>query len=271
MTEGRIPITEQISALGIQALGLCWASHPRRPGHSNHPYTLDCFGLLWTASGGVFENRELPRQHLQSGHLCLLVPGVEHCYGPHAGEPWREWLLFCDGWLPRRLLKEGHLSASRPLCVVGDWQTRWEHLRKQVEAGHVEACSLLAAEGFHALGAALRRPQRRQEDHPAWALADAMHREPARHWDFPTWAQSSEISYTALRQTFTRLIGRSPHQQLIHERLQLAARLLTEPLPVQEVCRLIGYADPAHFSRLFQRHLGQSPRAFQRSHAVMRG
>jgi len=66
-----------------------------------------------------------------------------------------------------------------------------------------------------------------------------------------------------LRQAFRSRLGRPPQQQLIHERMQTAARLLSEDLPVQAVGERVGYADPATFARLFKRHLGMSPRTYR--------
>jgi AraC-like DNA-binding protein len=43
-----------------------------------------------------------------------------------------------------------------------------------------------------------------------------------------------------------------------------AERLLAEPkLTIAEVGRMLGYSDPAHFTRAFQRWTGVSPRAFR--------
>jgi AraC-like DNA-binding protein len=45
-----------------------------------------------------------------------------------------------------------------------------------------------------------------------------------------------------------------------------AERLLAEPkLTIAEVGRMLGYSDPAHFTRAFQRWTGVSPRAFRAS------
>jgi AraC-like DNA-binding protein len=43
-----------------------------------------------------------------------------------------------------------------------------------------------------------------------------------------------------------------------------AERLLAEPeRTIADVARMLGYSDPAHFTRAFQRWTGRSPRAFR--------
>jgi len=48
-------------------------------------------------------------------------------------------------------------------------------------------------------------------------------------------------------------------------RLEIAGRMLRDPdRKIRDVARVLGYSDPAHFTRAFQRWTGLTPRAFRR-------
>ncbi len=61
------------------------------------------------------------------------------------------------------------------------------------------------------------------------------------------------------RRRFLAETGASPAQWQQHRRLERAAELLREH-PVKQVAALLGYTDPAVFSRQFRRQMGVSPR-----------
>jgi AraC-like DNA-binding protein len=45
---------------------------------------------------------------------------------------------------------------------------------------------------------------------------------------------------------------------------QARERLLTTSASIKEIALQVGYADQLHFSRVFRKHFGLSPRAFRR-------
>ncbi len=60
---------------------------------------------------------------------------------------------------------------------------------------------------------------------------------------------------------FKTRTGQTPVQYLTEVRICKAIQLLQQSsLPIAKVARLVGYADPLYFSRVFKRHTGKSPR-----------
>lgn len=72
------------------------------------------------------------------------------------------------------------------------------------------------------------------------------------------------VSETALRAACAKVAGRSPGEMLDERALLEAQRaLLYTNLSVSEIGFSVGFADPAYFSRFFQRKLGLPPRAYR--------
>lgn len=63
---------------------------------------------------------------------------------------------------------------------------------------------------------------------------------------------------------FTRALGKTPLQYVIHHRMELAKVLLkTTRLPIAVVAANVGYEDASRFGQHFRRHVGTSPGAFR--------
>jgi AraC family transcriptional regulator len=78
-------------------------------------------------------------------------------------------------------------------------------------------------------------------------------------------AQEVGLSPAHYARAFKQTIGRAPHQYLLSLRLERARRLLEAPgLGLGDVAHQTGFADQAHFSRLFKREYGITPGAVAR-------
>jgi len=80
-------------------------------------------------------------------------------------------------------------------------------------------------------------------------------------------AREAGLSAPHFARAFKESVGRAPHQHLLMLRLERARRLLGSPEATLSAVALdAGFADQAHFTRLFKRHFGVTPGAFVRSH-----
>jgi AraC family transcriptional regulator len=74
-------------------------------------------------------------------------------------------------------------------------------------------------------------------------------------------AQSSPVQFT---KAFTQTQRVTPHQYIIKRRVEQAGRLLTgTSLPLAEIALQTGFASQSHFSDVFKRVTGETPRAFR--------
>lgn len=76
-------------------------------------------------------------------------------------------------------------------------------------------------------------------------------------------AAACHINAPYLCRLFKRYGAESPYQMLVRLKMRCATDLLSgAPLLVKQVAKAVGFADPYHFSRVFKKVYGVSPRAF---------
>lgn len=85
-----------------------------------------------------------------------------------------------------------------------------------------------------------------------------------KHWSVSDYAAHLGVSSDRLNTAVQRALGRSP-LALIHARLVAEARQMLEgsSLQIAEIAALLGFEDPAYFSRFFKRLTGKSPRRYR--------
>jgi AraC family transcriptional regulator len=79
-------------------------------------------------------------------------------------------------------------------------------------------------------------------------------------------AAASGLSIGALARLFPHHTGSSPYAYIIRKRVERAKRLLqATDMPIAQVAVETGFADQAHMTKAFSRHLGQTPRSLRQA------
>ncbi len=255
----------EASGLGLRLLGVGWMEKNSRSMQERR--ILDAYALVWVTKGsGVFTSASSARSEVVAGDAFLLFPGEWHIYGP--GQHWTEYWAIFEGELPRTLQELDVLNPSRPLYHPGvsaaDEASFSAILRSAQEAD--TAKEDLVPEFYRVLNGLLRNGK----TEPASAsgiqqLAVAVRRGPQKPWDLRAEARRMGMGVTTLRRGFKDQTGVPFHRFLLERRMELARRWLAEKKRVKEVCRLVGFADPFHFSRVFRATTGFSPRQYMKS------
>jgi len=219
---------------------------------------------------GTFDGETI---QLRAGSLANVPPGCVHAYGFErgtegwvvtvAGELLDEWLSEGEGLRPllaRPAVVEGSRDIARVVrAIFADFETR-DFARAHVLRAQVALLAGLVARAIAAAGgatAASETPLQRRFE----ALVEAHFTE---HLPVAEFARRLAVTPTHLSRVMRLATGR-PASAAITERIIREARrnLAYSNLSISEIAYALGYQDPAHFSRVFSRATGLSPRAFR--------
>ncbi|WP_281883390.1 AraC family transcriptional regulator [Agromyces rhizosphaerae] len=256
------PVTRRMLVTDVGLFPRAAGHARRRPGGASEAIVIACAaGSGWVDTGGV-------RARVAPGTAVVIPAGVAHAYGATPGDPWSiRWchvrgtdvaeLVEATGVAPGRatfalrspervsdLLDEMALSLARdttPATLVSVAGLAWRLLTQ------------LAADRLRPeAGSPLQRAMRELEER-----LDA--RVPV-----PELAARVGLSASHLQALFREATGGGVAAHHAALRMARARTLLdTTDLPVGEVGRRVGMADPFYFSRQFRRVHGMSPRAYR--------
>jgi AraC family transcriptional regulator len=80
-------------------------------------------------------------------------------------------------------------------------------------------------------------------------------------------ADATGLGVRQLSRAFREATGRSPHQYLLHRRIEQAKLLIGRGLPLAEVAGQCGFSDQSQLTRTFTRQVGTTPGRFRGRHA----
>ncbi len=80
-------------------------------------------------------------------------------------------------------------------------------------------------------------------------------------------ARIAGLSQCHFARAFKQSVGAPPHRYVMSQRIEVAAGIIARTdAALSDVALEVGFCDQSHFTRLFSRALGESPRAYRRRH-----
>lgn len=230
-----------------------------------HAHEATC--LVFCLDGEMQERQGALVGELRRDNLLVLPAGVVHA--DSVGHSGCRCLLVVMSDFPserlgddRRILERASLTHDWRLARLG-----WSIYRELVVQ---DVGSSLAAEGLvlQLLACLGREAPPIALSAPGWlrALRDRLHAEPEKPFSLADLAATAGVHPGHVVRAFTAAFGMSPSRYLRKLRVDLAAAAIaTTDAPLSRIGTEAGYYDQSHFTRLFRREMGMTPRDYRRA------
>lgn len=225
-----------------------------------------------TQGKGEFESEASGKRAVSAGDVFLVFPGVWHRYRPTQGDLWNQYWVGFNGDYADRLVREGFFSRQEPVLTAGLDEVLFQsylRLLDRINSEPLVTQPLVAANVMEILGAVQRAMQRQVGGRRGEALVSQAILFLQQRLDQPAdeieqLAESAGVSYSRFRHIFKEQTGLSPGQYHLQMRLSRAKEMLrSSPLAVKQIAASLGFVDQYHFSKIFRKHAGMSPRQWR--------
>ena len=222
--------------------------------------------VLCLRGRGWYQAVDGPRIDLVPGMLFQRFTGVDHRLWIEPGERWSECWVQLGRPVEETLAALGVLDRATPVRHPGIDLALIRELRRAVEAlaGAAERelpQHLVRLQGLllSLLGSGLPAADGFDTERACRLLADAPRA------DLNAVARELGLGYGAFRKAFRAAVGVAPGEYRLRRRLERArTELLAGGRTVADIAHRLGWANPFTFTALFRKHVGMSPRAWQR-------
>ena len=243
-----------------------------RPDYSLARATFPCYGLEYVTGGGGTVQLDDQRFPLRAGVLFIYGPNTRHHIVSDTKNPLRKYFLDFFGREAAGLLRAGSVAPGRAMQIpdLDNCRALLEMLLSEAGRGQRTTppicAALLRILIWKTAGGQI--PGGERGGGPTQAFEACRDLIDARHLEFPDLeavARAAGMDKSYLCRLFQSHGYPSPYRYLIRKKINRAAEwLMTGGCQVKEVAGRAGFGDPYHFSRVFKREMGQSPRTFAR-------
>ena len=250
----QLPFIETRAVYGTRA---CYDQH-----------THETFSIGAVLSGQAQYWNQRKRDDTGRGCVVLINPGDVHACNPHADSAWAYRMLFIERTWLAQLQREIGLSRHQDLQMFSQVQSHervvyddlnclfeqlWQPAGKLAkETALVDFLIRLHAQ-FDTVVFELKsnhRLSRAAEFIAAHCLDDL---------GLAEICQAAQLSRSYLIRAFRQQYGMTPHAFLLNQRIHHAQALLKRGQAIVDVAFDCGFADQAHFQRVFKRHVAATP------------
>ena len=236
--------------------------------YARHSHEVFSIGAI-TAGQSTYLH-EKTSQRVQTGTVVLMNPGEVHACNPIADQQWSYLMLYVDSHWLKALQQDLGLNGNhefQPLAhthscdpklfsgLTGLYQTLIDAdaslLQKQCSA--LSFFTLMQ----QTLGASEVRP-----DHavPRIERVAQLINDNFKHAiSLDDMCSAASLSGSYLIRAFEQRYHMTPHAYLINRRIQHARTRLKAGSLIADVAHELGFADQAHFQRVFKKHLAATP------------
>jgi len=237
----------------------------RKVCYSRHSH--DVFSIGAITSGQSTYLHEKTRQTISTGTVVLMNPGEVHACNPIDDQPWSYIMFYVDAqWLGRLQQACGvagfqaipAISSGDPELFAGLLELHRMLIEPTLEslAKHEAAIAFftLMQQRLGGFDAPLKKANLKVE-----RAAQYINEHFAQAIRLEDICQAANLSEAYLIRAFEQHYHMTPHAYLINRRIQHAQAQLREGEAIADIAQQSGFADQAHFQRVFKKHLAATP------------
>ena len=256
--------SRELSIRGIGIRELMPPGMVERP-HGTGDYLFMLFHDPATV-GGKSGNERLEKPET----LMIWPPGKAQFYGNRRQRFTHTW-IHCNGTRIQRLLRLTKLVVLKPLpipnpsvfqqCLLDVHGELVSYMQPDaiITGNLLENCLREISRKLSGFGKNAHIPEN------LLAVRRLIATVPARNITLEEMAALAGMSASYFCSSFRKAFGLPPMEYLIQHRLHRAAHLLSDRnLTVSEIAQQVGYSDLFHFSKMFKKHFGSSPREMRK-------
>ncbi|MES2869441.1 MAG: AraC family transcriptional regulator [Pseudomonadota bacterium] len=236
--------------------------------YARHSHEIFSIGAI--TSGCSLYLHEKTRHTISTGTVVLMNPGEVHACNPIEDQPWSYVMLYVDAqWLAA--IQQGlEVTQSRGFQPIAATHTQSRALFQGLTGLYAQlvdptldalvkyeaavAFFMLMQQSLGGPLLPLKKANPRVERAAEYINAHFMGA--VRLEDI---CMAASLSEAYLIRAFEQRYHMTPHAYLINRRIQHAQAQLREGAQISDIAQQTGFADQAHFQRVFKKHLGATP------------
>ncbi len=215
--------------------------------------------------GGRYEDETGLELSVNPGDAIVVLPGVEHWYGPPRGETWDELYLVFEGSVFDLWRQEGCFDTSKPVIPLHPTDYWLDRIKQTIGDSNEGDPIKMMAEAMRMQSLLMDIQHAARDDIEAdikWLehAKDALDAEETVHGA----ARAMDVAYEVFRKKFRKLSGMPPGKYRTAIMMERACDLLADRgLTLRDIAEELGYCDEYHFSKQFSKTIGWSPREYR--------
>lgn len=244
----------------------------RSDSYDKHAHETFCIGAI-TAGASNFVMAGM-QHHVDAGELVIINPGQVHICSPDDDLPWAFCMLYVDtSWLAAlqaELGQQKNPEFQAYTSPVSDNVFLYEGLLDLYQTLIDPDTELLSKQGsviqyFSEVHKHLQSAtaELHLENARLKLAADFIHAHCTQDLSLDDISAHAGLSASYLFRAFRKQYDMTPHAYLINRRVQYAQEKLRQGASIADAALEAGFADQAHFQRVFKRLLAATPGQYQ--------
>lgn len=252
---------------------------PEALGHvRNRPLGSSQFILLYCVDGEGWVEMEGKRKNIAANQLFVIPPKTACRYGASTKNPWTNYWIHFTGkhaaiYSPsvNQVIEIPPSNDSRiedRLVLFEEMLQNFEDHFKLEKVVYANICLkqfLTSVKHLHIY----RSSRKEQENDLVKKVISFMRNNLHKNIRISNLAGTCNCSSSNIYKLFKQNLDSSPQDFFIHLKMERARKYLTQTnLKVKDIGAKLGYEDQYYFSRIFSKHIGQSPANYRKEEKV---